>query len=164
MQTVAKIIGYPAVLLGMWFERSAKNQRHSTHNHGACGYSAVLYVDFDPEVHEGMRIAATELKQDDLVKRETKALERLRHEPSSARLATEDKEHGFITITSSPWADVLIDDEPLKRATPLTDYPVAVGTSRITLRNSALSLERSLDVKVELGQTTTLSVELKEDQ
>jgi len=55
MQTVAKIIGYPAVLLGMWFERSAKHQRHATHNHGACGYSAVLYVDFDPEVHDATR-------------------------------------------------------------------------------------------------------------
>ena len=69
-----------------------------------------------------------------------------------------------ITVTSSPWADVLIDDQPSKRATPLTDYPVAVGTRRITLRNKALSLERSLDVKVLLGQTTTLSVDLKEDQ
>tara|TARA_R100000908_G_C3697911_1_gene109571 strand:+ start:126 stop:752 length:627 start_codon:yes stop_codon:yes gene_type:complete len=55
MQKVARIIGYPAVLLGMWFERSAKNQRHSAHNHGACGYSAVLYVDFDPEVHDSTR-------------------------------------------------------------------------------------------------------------
>ena len=119
---------------------------------------------FDPEVHEGMRIAATELKQDDLVARETKALERLRNESPVTQVAQDDKQQGFITITSRPWADVVIDDEPLKRATPLTDYPVAVGTRRITLRNSALSLERSLDVKVLLGQTTTLNVDLKEDQ
>ena len=119
---------------------------------------------FDPEVHEGMRIAATELKQDDLVARETKALARLRDESTKTKVAKDEKDQGFITITSRPWADVLIDDQPLKRATPLTDYPVAAGMRRITLRNSALSLERSLDVKVELGQTTTLSVELKEDQ
>ena len=119
---------------------------------------------FDPEVHEGMRIAATELKYDAVVAREVKALERLRDETPAPDVAKEIGKSGFITITSSPWADVLIDDEPLKRATPLTDYPVAVGTRRITLRNSALSLERSLDVEVQLGQTTTLSVDLKEDQ
>jgi hypothetical protein len=55
MNKVSSIIGYPAVLLGMWFERSAKNQRHPVHNHGACGYSAVLYVDFDPEVHDATK-------------------------------------------------------------------------------------------------------------
>ena len=55
MNYVSKLINYPAALLGMWYERSEKNERHAVHNHGACGFSAVLYVDFDPEVHESTK-------------------------------------------------------------------------------------------------------------
>lgn len=117
---------------------------------------------FDPEVHEGMRIAATELKLDEIVTRETRALEVLRREQPATGEKDQQGDVGFLSITSTPWADVLIDDKPLKRATPLTDYPVPVGTRRVTLRNTALSLERSLDVQVVLGKTTTLTVDLKE--
>jgi hypothetical protein len=55
MEHVSNSIGYPSVLLGMWYERSFRNERHGVHNHGACGYSAVLYVKFNPEVHESTR-------------------------------------------------------------------------------------------------------------
>lgn len=118
---------------------------------------------FDPEVHEGMRIAAEALKLEPIVKRETKALDRLRNEAAAVAPKKDPKTQGFLTLTSSPWADVLIDDKPLRRATPLTDYPLSAGRHRLTVRNSALSLERSLDVEIVLGQTTTLRVNLKEE-
>ena len=36
----------------MWCQTSYKGQRHSLHNHGHSGWSAVIYVDFDPKVHQ----------------------------------------------------------------------------------------------------------------
>ena len=35
----------------MWCQTSYKGQKHGLHNHGHSGWSAVMYVDFDPEVH-----------------------------------------------------------------------------------------------------------------
>jgi hypothetical protein len=34
-----------------WFEKLTSNQIHGAHNHGAIGFSAVLYIDFDSEFH-----------------------------------------------------------------------------------------------------------------
>ena len=46
------IVGDDDILFtGMWTQTSYKHQRHSIHNHGGTGYSCVLYVEFDPEVH-----------------------------------------------------------------------------------------------------------------
>lgn len=35
-----------------WFERSSKNQSHYVHNHGATGFSAIMFIDFDEDEHE----------------------------------------------------------------------------------------------------------------
>ena len=35
-----------------WFERGGPGQCHLVHNHGATGYSAVMYIEFDEEEHE----------------------------------------------------------------------------------------------------------------
>lgn len=35
----------------MWFQTALRNQRHPMHNHGGVGWSAVIYVEFDPTVH-----------------------------------------------------------------------------------------------------------------
>ena len=35
----------------MWCQTSYKGQKHGLHNHGHSGWSAVIYVDFDPQVH-----------------------------------------------------------------------------------------------------------------
>lgn len=43
---------------GFWVEKSDKNKSHGIHNHGALGYSAVLYVDFDPEHHSSTRFVS----------------------------------------------------------------------------------------------------------
>ena len=46
------------VLTSMWFERSYKSGYHGTHNHGSLGFSAVLYVEFDPAAHRPTRFIA----------------------------------------------------------------------------------------------------------
>ena len=52
--------GFPVdpVVTSMWFETSYKSNYHGTHNHGSLGYSAVLFVEFDPEVHTPTRFIA----------------------------------------------------------------------------------------------------------
>lgn len=34
-----------------WFETAGKGKQHATHNHGTQGFSAVCFVNFDPEYH-----------------------------------------------------------------------------------------------------------------
>lgn len=36
----------------MWCQTSIKGQYHGIHNHGHSGWSCILYVEFDPEVHQ----------------------------------------------------------------------------------------------------------------
>lgn len=40
-------------MLNMWFQSYEKSNNFSLHNHGAEGYSAVLYVEYDSEEHPG---------------------------------------------------------------------------------------------------------------
>ena len=39
----------------IWFQKYYENQFHSPHNHGAIGYSSVLYINFDKKTHKGTR-------------------------------------------------------------------------------------------------------------
>ena len=34
-----------------WFERSGKGECHLPHNHGVCGFSAVMYIEYDENEH-----------------------------------------------------------------------------------------------------------------
>jgi hypothetical protein len=38
-----------------WFERASRGQQHLPHNHGATGFSAVCYVDYDETEHTPTR-------------------------------------------------------------------------------------------------------------
>ncbi len=38
-------------LTSSWFEVSNKNSHHTTHNHGATGYSSVCFIDYDSNFH-----------------------------------------------------------------------------------------------------------------
>ena len=42
----------------IWFQKYYENQFHSPHNHGAIGYSSVLYINFDKKIHDGTRFLA----------------------------------------------------------------------------------------------------------
>tara|TARA_B100001094_G_scaffold178746_1_gene172903 strand:+ start:811 stop:1443 length:633 start_codon:yes stop_codon:yes gene_type:complete len=43
---------YPVMITEMWYEKSQKGDQHALHNHGGQGYSAVLYLKYNPEVHK----------------------------------------------------------------------------------------------------------------
>ena len=36
----------------MWYQKYYKGVQHSYHNHGHSGWSSVIFVEFDPELHE----------------------------------------------------------------------------------------------------------------
>ena len=42
----------------IWFQKYYENQFHSPHNHGAIGYSSVLYINFEKRIHDGTRFLA----------------------------------------------------------------------------------------------------------
>jgi len=42
----------------VWFQKYYENQFHSPHNHGSLGYSSVLYIKFDKDVHKATRFMA----------------------------------------------------------------------------------------------------------
>jgi len=44
-------LDFPLVIMAMWYERSKRSHCHPVHNHGGAGFSAVMYVEFNPEVH-----------------------------------------------------------------------------------------------------------------
>ena len=39
------------VIVETWYERALPYMYHPTHNHGHGGYSAVVFIEFDPKVH-----------------------------------------------------------------------------------------------------------------
>ncbi len=41
-----------------WIEDQEKNMYHCTHNHGAIGFSAVCYLNFDPNVHRSVKFVS----------------------------------------------------------------------------------------------------------
>ena len=45
----------PIIISNAWCERAQNGDHHPVHQHGATGYSAVLYVNFDSSVHEGTK-------------------------------------------------------------------------------------------------------------
>ena len=51
-------IGDDLAIDSMWFETSLRGNYHAAHNHGSLGYSAVLFVDYDPAVHRPTRFLA----------------------------------------------------------------------------------------------------------
>ena len=39
--------------IDMWYQRYYKGVQHTIHNHGHSGWSSVIYVELDPDEHEG---------------------------------------------------------------------------------------------------------------
>ena len=56
MKDFAKTYSCPAMVISIWYELSKFGDYHEPHNHGATGYSAVLYVDYDSEEHEATKL------------------------------------------------------------------------------------------------------------
>tara|TARA_R100000152_G_C6687340_1_gene119777 strand:- start:154 stop:711 length:558 start_codon:yes stop_codon:yes gene_type:complete len=51
LQQTEKSMGFKLQIRAMWYQQSIKGQAHGVHNHGATGFSAVWYVEFDPNEH-----------------------------------------------------------------------------------------------------------------
>lgn len=45
----------PVIISNAWFETARQYDYHPVHQHGATGFSAVLYVKFDPTCHEATK-------------------------------------------------------------------------------------------------------------
>lgn len=45
----------PVVITNAWVENAKQYDYHNVHQHGPTGYSAVLYVKFDPSCHEATK-------------------------------------------------------------------------------------------------------------
>ena len=42
-------------IVEMWYQKYYKNVEHKAHSHGFTGWSSIIYVEFDPKVHESTR-------------------------------------------------------------------------------------------------------------
>jgi len=52
-----KFVGdIPISFTDMWYQKYYNGSHHNTHNHGALGWSSVVYVEFDPAVHVATRL------------------------------------------------------------------------------------------------------------
>lgn len=46
---------YNPYISSLWFQQYNKEQCHTTHNHGALGYSSVLYINYKKDEHTATR-------------------------------------------------------------------------------------------------------------
>ena len=51
LEKFKKQVNLPLEVDAYWFEKGGKGDQHLIHNHGATGFSAVMYIDYDPEEH-----------------------------------------------------------------------------------------------------------------
>lgn len=51
MEQFARDLDCEPVIVRTWFERAYKKMYHPIHTHGHGGWSAVLYIEYDPNVH-----------------------------------------------------------------------------------------------------------------
>ena len=47
--------GNPVEFVEMWYQKYYNMVEHKTHCHGFTGWSSIIYVEFDPKVHESTR-------------------------------------------------------------------------------------------------------------
>ena len=51
LQRIEKSMGCKLEIEEMWYQQSKKGQSHAVHTHGSMGFSAVWYVEFNPQEH-----------------------------------------------------------------------------------------------------------------
>ena len=44
-------IGHEVYIRNVWTQRAKKGDHHCPHNHGSSGWAAVLYADYNPDIH-----------------------------------------------------------------------------------------------------------------
>lgn len=68
---------------------------------------------------------------------------------------------GYLFIDSVPSADVWIDDEKLPERTPVLNWTLAPGVHRVRLHRADLGLDKTSNVRIEAGMTTSLELDLR---
>ena len=68
---------------------------------------------------------------------------------------------GYLFIDSVPSADVWIDDEKLPERTPVLNWTLAPGVHRVRLHRPDLGLDKTSNVRIEAGMTTSLELDLR---
>lgn len=62
LQSFCDCIGVKSgTVTNAWFETSVRNAHHGIHNHGGNGYSAVCFVEYNPEQHTATRFLSPSL-------------------------------------------------------------------------------------------------------
>jgi hypothetical protein len=51
LQQFRRDVGHAAYIKNVWTQRARKCDHHCVHNHGSNGWAAVLYVDYNPNIH-----------------------------------------------------------------------------------------------------------------
>ena len=69
--------------------------------------------------------------------------------------------HGFLNLSSTPWANVTIDGRPVEGTTPLIRHKLPAGRHDIQLSNPYTPMKKSLKVDIREGETQNLVVDLQ---
>jgi hypothetical protein len=77
---------------------------------------------------------------------------------SLAPVAAAQTGDGFLTVSSTPPAKVIIDDKDSGRSTPVENLRLAAGDHKLTLVNG--NVKRTLGFTITTGQTTRLKINL----
>jgi hypothetical protein len=70
------------------------------------------------------------------------------------------QEFGYLTLTSTPWAEVFIDNRRVASSTPLRKHRLSVGTHTVLLKNPAQKLQKSLRVEIKANETLQQRIRL----
>ncbi|WP_394833352.1 PEGA domain-containing protein [Pendulispora rubella] len=77
---------------------------------------------------------------------------------SAMPMAAAQTAEGFLTVSSTPPAKVIIDDHDSGKTTPVEGMRLAVGDHKLTLVNG--NVKRTLGFTITAGQTTRLKINL----
>lgn len=67
--------------------------------------------------------------------------------------------HGYLTVTSIPWAEVYVDGRKVAGSTPLKLHRLPVGSHLVTLKNPERQLTRQVKVNITPGATRRVQVQ-----
>jgi serine/threonine protein kinase len=67
---------------------------------------------------------------------------------------------GFLTLTSKPWAKVVVDGKDMQVFTPVSRLPLSAGSHTVTLSNPKENLSITFKVTIQDGAEVTLSKSL----
>jgi Tfp pilus assembly protein PilF len=139
-----------------WILLGRLNLRRKDYSAAHTAYrEANRFNPFDPEVHDALWRIAKERGDAAAISREAKARELLSRGPPRSpqnKPRVIDKK-GFLELSSTPWGRVIIDEQPIGRGTPLTDYALPEGRHTIEIRNDAAGRSKRLVVEIKAGQT-----------